>query len=56
MKDWMDMLNLNISSPVTFVDKHIGKLIYDTAVQTDFIELKISQHKPTLMKRVHKLI
>ncbi len=40
MKDCMDVLNLNISSPVDFVDEHSGQLFDDTAVQTDFIKLK----------------
>lgn len=40
IKEWIDMLNMNISSPINFVDDHIGKLFDDKAVQTDFIELK----------------
>ena len=34
IKEWVDMLNLNISSPVNFVDEQIKQIFEDKAVQT----------------------
>ena len=56
IKEWMDMRNMNISSPINFVDDHIGKLFDDKAVQTDFIELKDKSTQTDINEKVHKLI
>ena len=40
IKEWMDMLNLNISSPVNFVDEQIKQIFHDKAVQTELQKLE----------------
>ena len=39
IKEWVDMLNLNISSPVNFVDEQIKQIFEDKAVQTELLKL-----------------